>query len=131
MVEKIIINNDDDAIHARQTGRRLARDLGFNLVDQTHIAMGISELARNILLYAKSGKVWIQVMDKQGFKGIQVKAIDKGPGISNLEMAMLNGFSTSGGLGMGLPGIKSLMDLFNVETCLGKGTTITFQKWLM
>lgn len=131
MQETIQIHNETDAIVARQRGRDVARRLGFSVVDQTRVAISISELARNVILYAGHGEVRIsEVRDPQGEIGIEVVVADNGPGIADLEMAMADGYSTSNGLGMGMPGTKRLMDDFHVETGPGSGTKITIRKWV-
>lgn len=130
MKESISISSERDTIVARQRGRELARSVGFNLVDQTRIAIGISELSRNILLYARQGKIELETVRIAGSLGIEVRAIDEGPGIPDLNMAMVDGFSTSDGLGMGLPGTKRLMDDFRIDTAVGSGTKVTIRKWL-
>ncbi len=131
MVENIQIFQEYDAILARQRGREMAKQLGFSLVDQTRIAISISELARNILIYAGEGEVEIRMIESSGHKtGLEIRASDKGPGISDLEMALTDGYTSSGGLGMGLPGTKRLMDDFEIRSDVGKGTSITIRKWL-
>jgi serine/threonine-protein kinase RsbT len=130
MKECIRITSESDTILARQRGREMARSVGFNLVDQTRIAIGISELARNILLYAKEGRVEMETARFAESIGLEIRAIDEGPGIADLNMAMVDGYSTSGGLGMGLPGTKRLMDDFHIETGIGRGTTVTIRKWM-
>ncbi|GIQ70939.1 anti-sigma regulatory factor [Xylanibacillus composti] len=131
MVEKIQILQEQDAIVARQRGRDLAKQLGFSLVDQTRIAISISELARNMLIYAGAGEIEIrQIEANDDLTGIEIRAEDKGPGITDLEMAMTDGYTSSGGLGMGLPGTKRLMDDFEIRSEVGKGTSVTIRKWL-
>ncbi|WP_018924807.1 anti-sigma regulatory factor [Salsuginibacillus kocurii] len=121
-------------VSARQAGRNLAKDVGFGNVDQARITTAISELARNIYLYADKGEICIeaiQELDKHGAKkGIKVTARDKGPGIKNVREVMSDGFTTSGGLGAGLPGVKRLMDEFDIDSVSGEGTVITTIKWL-
>lgn len=131
MVEKIQILQEQDAIVARQRGRDLAKQLGFSLVDQTRIAISISELARNMLLYAGAGDIELYKVEAAGdVTGIEIRAEDKGPGIIDLEMAMTDGYTSAGGLGMGLPGTKRLMDEFEINSELGKGTSVVIRKWL-
>lgn len=130
MKEMISILTENDTIVARQRGREIARSVGFNLVDQTRIAIGISELATNILLYAGKGRVEMETIRHGDSLGIEIRAIDEGPGITDLELAMADGYSTSEGLGMGLPGTKRLMDDFRVETNVGIGTKVTIRKWM-
>ncbi|WP_163582698.1 anti-sigma regulatory factor [Gracilibacillus saliphilus] len=124
------INKEWDIVGARQMGRELARDLGFGTVDQARIATAISELARNIYLYADKGKVAFEIVEDMNKKGVKIIASDQGPGINDLSKVMEDGFSTSGGLGAGLPGVKRLMDHFDVLSEPGKGTTITTIKWV-
>jgi serine/threonine-protein kinase RsbT len=126
----VVIRTESDIVSARQAGRSLAATIGFNPTDQALIATAISELARNILRYAGSGEVrLIELSSARGGFGIEVVAADHGPGIANLDDAMLDGFTTSGGLGLGLPGAKRLMDDFHVETG-PSGTTITALKFI-
>ena len=126
---QIAIRVDTDIVAARQGGRTLAAKLGFNNTDATLIATAISELARNIIRYAKEGEIILSTLQKGGVHGILVVARDRGPGISNLEQAMKMGFSTSGSLGMGLPGVNRLMDEFEIDSRPGFGTTVMIKKW--
>lgn len=119
-----------DIVAARQLGRNEAKTSGFGTVDQARITTAISELARNIYLYAGKGKIEIERLSTDGTNGITIIASDEGPGIPDLRKVMEDGFSTSGGLGAGMPGVKRLMDDFKVESEVGKGTTITATKWL-
>lgn len=119
-----------DIVAARQLGRNEAKQIGFGTVDQARITTAISELARNIYLYAGKGKIEIERLVENGFSGIMIIASDEGPGIPDVRKVMEDGFSTSGGLGAGMPGVRRLMDEFRVETQLGIGTTITSTKWL-
>ena len=125
----VVIRTEADIVSARQAGRSLAAAIGFNPTDQALIATAISELARNILRYAGSGEVRISPLSARGRDGIEVVAADHGPGIADLDEAMLDGFTTSGGLGLGLPGAKRLMDEFHVQTG-PTGTTITALKFI-
>jgi serine/threonine-protein kinase RsbT len=125
----ININNEFDIVLARQKGREVSKELQFGGVDQARITTAISELARNIYLYAGSGQITIQVLNENGRKGIQITAADKGPGINDIRMVLQDGFSTSGGLGAGLPGVKRLMDSFDIDSMPGSGTKITITKW--
>ena len=120
---------DTDVVQARQTGRDLAAEIGFSAGDQTVIAAAISEIARNILMYAKRGEVrFTKLVDGQR-QGLIVVAEDNGPGIRDVSRAMQDGYSTSGGLGLGLPGARRLMDEFEVVSAPGQGTRITMRKW--
>lgn len=123
------INTDTDVVAARQKGRELAAELGFVSTDSTLLATAISELARNIVRYAKCGEILIAPVQSGDRVGITVVARDKGPGIANISVAMQDGFSTSGGLGLGLPGVKRLMDEFHLVSDVNKGTTVTIKKW--
>lgn len=124
------IQTEWDIVAARQLGRNVAKELGFGTVDQARITTAISELARNIYLYAGQGKIEIQRLTENGIKGILIIATDDGPGIPDVRKVLEDGFSTSGGLGAGLPGVKRLMDDFKIETTLGEGTDIRATKWL-
>jgi serine/threonine-protein kinase RsbT len=123
------ISSDVDIVTARQKGRELAAQIGFPSTDMAIVATAISELARNIVTYAKSGEIVISVI-QQGIKhGVMIVAKDHGPGIPDIEQALKDGYSTSKGLGLGLPGTKRLMDEFEVVSTVGKGTTVTVKKW--
>lgn len=119
-----------DIVAARQLGRNEAKTSGFGTVDQARITTAISELARNIYLYAGKGKIEIVRLSENGINGMTIIASDEGPGIPDMRKVMEDGFSTSGGLGAGMPGVKRLMDEFKVDTEVGVGTTITATKWL-
>ena len=117
-----------DVVTARQDGRALAVRIGFQGSDLTIIATAISELARNILEYARVGEVVVGPVQKSGRIGIQIVAQDQGPGIGDIERALMDGYSTGKGLGLGLPGVKRLMDEFEIESG-GRGTVVTVRKW--
>ena len=123
------IRSDQDIVLARQRGRSLALDLGFSEGDATLIATAISELARNIVCYAGKGVITLRTLNSSSRKGIQVEACDQGPGIANIPQAMRDGYSTSGSLGLGLPGVRRLMDEFEINSGSRKGTTVTVRKW--
>jgi serine/threonine-protein kinase RsbT len=121
-----------DIVTARQRGRALALELGFNGADVTLIAAAISEVARNIVDHAKAGEIvmcGVNSPQNGGRTGIQIVARDQGPGIRDLTQAMQYGYSTRKGLGVGLPGAKWLMDEFDIASEIGRGTTITMRKW--
>ncbi|WP_213424127.1 anti-sigma regulatory factor [Bhargavaea massiliensis] len=124
------IHTEWDIVAARQLGRNEAKKVGFGTVDQARITTAISELARNIYLYAGAGKIEIERLNEDGLFGIAIIASDEGPGIPDVRKVMEDGYSTSGGLGAGMPGVKRLMDDFRVDTERGKGTKITAIKWL-
>lgn len=125
----VSITVDADIVTARQEGRALANQIGFSGSDQVLIATAISEAARNILQYARSGEIVLNRIQNGEKAGIQVIARDQGPGIKDIRRVMEDGYSSSGGLGLGLPGIKRLMSEMDVQSTPGKGTTITFRKW--
>lgn len=126
----VSIYKEWDIVAARQTGREIARKIGFGTVDQARITTAISELARNIYLYAGKGHIYFEVIESVGVKGITVIAEDSGPGIKDLSQVMEDGYSTSGGLGAGLPGVRRLMDEFDIVSEVGNGTRIKTIKWV-
>jgi len=125
----IAVRSDADIVVARRRGRELAASLGFGSMDQTLIATAISELTRNIVLYAQRGRIVLKAIGQGGKCGIMVVARDEGPGIPDVEKALQSGFSTSGGLGLGLPGVRRLTDEFDIASEVGRGTTVTVKKW--
>jgi len=125
----IEVGCDVDIVVARQQGRELAARIGFNQVELTMIVTAISELARNIVLYAGRGQISLHIERNHHMTGIVVVASDRGPGISDVKMALQDGYSTSGGLGLGLPGIQRLMEECRIESAVGVGTTITVKRW--
>src|SRR4051812_9279094 len=127
---RLEIRSTIDIVTARQQGRELAMELGFAGSEITLIAAAISEIARNILDHAKRGEVIFSVVQKAGQRCLQIVAQDQGPGIADIHRAMQYGYSTRGGLGVGLPGAKWLMDEFEIESNVGKGTKITMRKWI-
>jgi serine/threonine-protein kinase RsbT len=128
--KRIVIRSDEDIVTARQEGRSLANHLGFSGSDLTVIATAISEVARNIVQYAGCGEIILRSARKNGKLGIVIIASDNGPGISDINKALQDGYSTSNGLGIGLGGAKRLMDEFTIVSPVGKGTTITMKKWI-
>ncbi|MGH7688384.1 MAG: anti-sigma regulatory factor [Gemmatimonadaceae bacterium] len=125
----IPIRSDVDVVGARQRGRELAAQLGFSAGDQAVVAAAISEVARNILMYAGRGNVALRVMEDAERPGITIIARDRGPGIDDIARALRDGYSTSGGLGLGLPGARRLMDEFQITSSPGRGTTVTMKVW--
>lgn len=123
------IDRDGDIVSARQKARELATHVGFSGSDLTLIATAISEVARNIVVYADHGEIVLSAVQRAGQRGILVIARDEGPGIPDIERAMRDGFSTGRSLGLGLPGARRLMDEFEIVSEVGKGTTITMRKW--
>lgn len=126
---RVPISSDKDIVDARQKGRSIALSVGFSAGGATLIATAISELARNIVSYAKSGEIVIRALNGSPRQGIQVVAHDQGPGIIDIQQALRDGFSTSGSLGLGLPGVKRLVDEFQIDSQANLGTTVTVKKW--
>jgi serine/threonine-protein kinase RsbT len=126
----IPIESDADVVTARQRARELAGEVELTSTDQTLLATAISEVARNITTYAVRGEVELRVVrDDSGRQGIQVIARDEGPGIDNLDLALQDGYTSGGGLGLGLPGARRLVDDFEIETTPGQGTKVTLVMW--
>ena len=119
-----------DIINARVKVKAKAEAIGFGYMDQTRIATAVSELCRNALEHAGGGELLIAPVNASDKHGLEIKVTDHGPGIADLERALQGGYSTKGGLGLGLSGSKKLLDVFLVQTELGKGTVVTAQKWL-
>lgn len=126
---RVAISSDQDIVLARQKGRALALELGFSSGDATLIATAISELARNIVSYAGNGQIFLKELQNSTRVGISVTASDNGPGIFNVSQALRDGFSTSGSLGLGLPGVRRLMDEFEIVSKPGQGTEVAVKKW--
>ncbi len=126
---RVPIDRDADIVTARQKGRELATQCGLLSTDLAVVATAISELARNIVRYAARGEIIVRRVDENGKRGVEVVAVDEGPGIPDVTLAMQDGYSTSGGLGLGLPGTRRLMDEFEIISDFGKGTTVTVRRW--
>lgn len=126
----IPVSSEIDIVTARQKGRELAAQLDFSSTELTLIATAISEVARNIVEYAKRGEISINIVQQYGKRGVIVTASDNGPGIPNIKLAMQDGYSTGHSLGLGLPGAKRLMDEFEIISEVGKGTKVTMKKWM-
>jgi serine/threonine-protein kinase RsbT len=126
---EVAISSDQDIVLARQKGRAMAIELGFSSGGATLIATAISELARNIVSYARRGKIILKGIQGSSRVGILIVASDEGPGIPNVRQALRDGFSTSGSLGLGLPGVRRLMDEFGITSQPGRGTTVAVKKW--
>ncbi|HZI20705.1 MAG TPA: anti-sigma regulatory factor [Pyrinomonadaceae bacterium] len=127
----IALEGEQDIAVARGQVREMAAAIGFRLIDQTRLATVASELARNVVKYARRGQMILQRWeDARGRHGIRMIFEDRGPGIPDIEAAMRDGFTTGRGLGKGLPGSKRLMDEFEIQSEVGKGTRITVVRWL-
>jgi len=127
---RIHIGSDKDVVTARQLGREVALRSGFSVSEASLIATAISELARNIVTYAREGSVTLMpAQGVNGSKGLTIVVADSGPGIADVTQALRDGYSSSGGLGLGLPGVRRLMDEFDIASQVGIGTTVTVTKW--
>ncbi len=129
--EQIEILDEESIITARRKGRDMAGEAGFRTVDCAQIATAISELARNIFTYARSGFVSMEIVAVgEGRTGMEITALDTGPGIRDMELVMRDGYSTSNGLGMGLPGTRRIVGEFEIESEPGRGTLVKVTKWM-
>jgi serine/threonine-protein kinase RsbT len=126
---RVPVASDVDIVSARQQGRALALRLGFSSSDATMVATAISELARNIVLYAKRGEIILAAVVDSEHCGLVITACDNGDGIADIRQALQDGYSTSGRMGVGLPGVKRLMDEFEISSTVGKGTVVSVKKW--
>jgi serine/threonine-protein kinase RsbT len=126
---QVAVASEDGIVHARQTGREMSAGLGLSETDQTLVATAISEVARNIILYAGSGVIELEITAGPKGLGLRIRAVDQGPGIANVEQAMTDGYSTGHSLGLGLPGARRLMDDFSISSQPGEGTVVTMVKW--
>lgn len=129
MLEKCPIQNEYDIVKARQIVRQLAKDDGMGIVDQTRITTAVSELFRNMFLYAGGGEVLMERGIIGAKKALIITCIDKGPGIENIDLVMTDGYTSGGGMGYGLPGAKRLVDRFEIYSVVNKGTTVRVMKW--
>jgi len=127
---QVAIDSESDIVSVRKAVRDATTAMGFSVTDVTRIVTAASELARNIYRYAGSGIVEWRKFDGRGSSCIELSFEDKGPGIPDITQAMAMGYTTGGGLGMGLPGAKRLMDEMEVNSQIGRGTTVTVRKWL-
>jgi serine/threonine-protein kinase RsbT len=127
---RVRVQSSADIVAARQQGRAMAGRAGFSNSNLTIIATAISEVARNIVEYAKEGDVFITVIQNATKRGVEIVAADQGPGIADVATVMRDGYSTSKGLGIGLPGARRLMDEFEIASEIGRGTTVTMKKWV-
>ncbi|MEH2463140.1 anti-sigma regulatory factor [Nostoc sp.] len=127
--ETMDIESSTDVVLVRQTVRQFAVEIGFGLVDQTKIVTAASELARNTLDYGGGGTVKLETLQEGGRRGLRLTFEDYGPGISNIELALKDGFTTGGGLGMGLGGAKRLANEFEIQSAVGEGTRVKIVRW--
>ena len=129
-ITRLELSHEVDVAYAALDAKTYAKRIGFATKDQYLISTAVSELARNIITYASKGCIFLSTIDQDLKKGIEVVADDSGPGIHDLEKAMLDNFSTRGTLGVGLPGTKRLMDDFKISSSSAEGTTVTVRKWI-
>jgi serine/threonine-protein kinase RsbT len=127
--ETLSIRSSEDVVLVRQAVRAAAVDLRFSLVDQTKIVTAASELGRNTLDYGGGGAVRLQVLQDGGRRGIRLTFEDKGPGITDIERALKDGYTTGGGLGLGLGGARRLSNEFSIDSRPGEGTRVTIARW--
>lgn len=123
------LRSDEDVVRLRQAVREALISIGFSLVDQTKMVTAASELARNTLRYGGGGESHIARVTNGTKRGLSLAFIDSGPGIPDVELALKDGYTTGGGLGLGLSGAKRLSDEFDLQTAPGQGTTVRITKW--
>ncbi len=124
------IHTEGDIVLARRGVREAANAMGFGITDTTRIVTAASELARNIVKYAGAGTMFVRtIVDNNNGVGLELEFSDRGPGIADVGQAMAEGYSTTGGLGMGLPGARKLMDDFRIHSTVGQGTRVVITKW--
>jgi serine/threonine-protein kinase RsbT len=123
------LRSDEDVVRARQVTREWAVRMGFSLVEQTKIVTAASELARNAILHGGGGQATVEVIHNGTRRGVRLLVADRGPGIADIDLAMRDGFSTVGGLGLGLSGAKRLSNEFTIESRPGEGTTVSITRW--
>jgi len=125
-----LIQGEDDIVASRQRAREAARQLGFGAVDQSRIVTAVSELARNIVRYAVDGRGEVAIRElAAGRTGIEIVVSDAGPGISDVDQALQDGYTSGRGMGIGLPGTRRLMDEMSIDSAVGRGTIVTIRKW--
>ena len=127
--ERLPIRASEDVVAVRQLVRKAAQDIGLSLVDQTKVVTAASEIARNTLIHGRGGWGTVEVIERNGRRGIRAVFEDQGPGIPDIDRALQDGFTTAGGLGLGLGGAKRLSNEFEIESRAGQGTKITLVRW--
>ena len=128
-VVRAVLVTDEDVVRLRKLVRDDMVTLKFSLTEQTKMVTAASELARNVLRYGGGGHAELEQLTRNGVKGVRVTFIDQGPGIADMDLAMTDGYTTGGGMGLGLSGARRLADEFDIESAPGKGTTVTITKW--
>lgn len=126
---RIAVTSDADIVPARAQGRALATELGFSRTDATLVATAISEISRNIVVHAGRGEIELKPAYQRDRRAVVVIARDQGPGIRDVDAALREGFGTKGGLGLGLPGVRRIMDELVIHTAPNQGTTVTMHMW--
>jgi serine/threonine-protein kinase RsbT len=127
--EVLPLKNSSDIVLARQKVRQWAIELRFSLVDQTKLVTAASELARNTLDYGKGGEMTIEMLHSGAKQGLRLTFEDHGPGIPDIEQALKDGYTSGSGMGLGLGGSKRLVNEFNIQSEVGKGTRVTVARW--
>jgi serine/threonine-protein kinase RsbT len=127
--DRLPLRNETDIVLARQMVRKLSQELTFSLVDQTKMVTAASELARNALVHGGGGELEWEVLREGEKKGLRLAFVDRGPGIANMDLAMMDGWTSGNGLGMGLSGAKRLVNEFDIESQVGAGTRVTITRW--
>lgn len=127
--ETLPIHNESDIVTVRQVVRQWSVKTGFSIVDQTKFVTAASELARNTLVYGKGGSAVVEILEDGARKGVRLTFEDQGPGIENLALALKDGYTTGGGLGMGLSGAKRLSNEFEISSKVGEGTKVMITRW--
>ncbi len=129
LVESLPLETDEHVVRVRQAVRARAVELGFSLVEQTKVVTAASELARNTIQHGGGGQACIEVLHEGARRGLRLAFHDSGPGIPDLQLALKDGYSTGGGLGLGLSGARRLSNEFWVESAPGKGTRVVITRW--
>jgi serine/threonine-protein kinase RsbT len=127
--ERLTLMSNDEVVLVRQRAREFALDARLSLVDQTKLVTAASELARNMVVYGGGGTVTLEHLEVNGRSGVRIHFVDEGPGIADLSLALRDGFTTGGGLGLGLGGAKRLVHDFELLSEAGKGTSVTITRW--
>ncbi len=127
--DEVRLETQEDIVRVRQQARQWAVQLGFSLVDQTKIVTAASELARNTILHGRGGTARLEALEENGRRGLRLTFADHGPGIADLRLALEDGYTTAGGLGLGLGGARRLMNEFSIDSRPGAGTTVSITRW--
>ena len=126
---RVELGSEPDIVRARQLVRKLAQDTRFSLVDQTKLVTAASELARNTVKHGGGGYMDMQLLADGGRQGIRLHFVDEGPGIADLDQAMTDGWTSGGGLGLGLSGSRRLSNEFEIQSAPGEGTRVSITRW--